>query len=175
MATATRHPHGPAPRLPGRHHPPRHRAQPRHRPRRSWATPRGKIFSLPADLPIERASSRIVEEQHSRVPVYEVKPGIIADPDRIIGVVYSKDVSRILHLLAVTLSLGGAVTPSLLPSARSCAKSSSSPKPNSPVELLQEFQDRRRQIAVVVDEFGSTVGIVTAEDALEQVSRRARR
>ena len=38
---------------------------------REIMTPRGKIFSLPADMPIERASARIVEEQHSRVPVYE--------------------------------------------------------------------------------------------------------
>jgi CBS domain containing-hemolysin-like protein len=37
------------------------------------------------------------------------------------------------------------------------------------VELLQEFQDRRRQIAIVVDEFGSTLGLVTAEDVLEQI------
>src|SRR6195952_3172760 len=37
------------------------------------------------------------------------------------------------------------------------------------VELLQEFQERRRQVAIVVDEFGSTVGLVTAEDALEQI------
>ncbi|MES2392001.1 MAG: CBS domain-containing protein, partial [Acidobacteriota bacterium] len=36
-------------------------------------------------------------------------------------------------------------------------------------ELLQEFQERRRQIAIVVDEFGSTLGLVTAEDVLEQV------
>jgi CBS domain containing-hemolysin-like protein len=43
------------------------------------------------------------------------------------------------------------------------------PETKLAVELLQEFQERRRQIAVVVDEFGSTVGIVTAEDALEQV------
>ena len=38
---------------------------------REIMTPRGKIFSLPADMPIEQASARIVEEQHSRVPVYE--------------------------------------------------------------------------------------------------------
>src|SRR6202051_1242645 len=67
---------------------------------REIMTPRGKIFALPADMPIERASGRIVEEQHSRIPVYEVKgdaAGAVADPDRIIGVVYSKDISRLMH------------------------------------------------------------------------------
>ena len=135
---------------------------------REIMTPRGKIFSLPADLPIERASARIVEEQHSRVPVYEVRPDTPADPDRIIGVVYSKDVSRIMHFRAVTLGLGGAVTPSL--TLRQVMRDVFVvPETKLAVELLQEFQDRRRQIAVVVDEFGSTVGIVTAEDVLEQV------
>ena len=43
------------------------------------------------------------------------------------------------------------------------------PETKLAVELLQEFQERRRQIAVVVDEFGSTLGMVTAEDVLEQV------
>src|ERR1017187_1845744 len=50
---------------------------------REVMTPRGKIFSLPADMPIELASARIVEEQHSRVPVYEIKgdlSGSGADP-----------------------------------------------------------------------------------------------
>jgi CBS domain containing-hemolysin-like protein len=135
---------------------------------REIMTPRGKIFSLPADMPIERASARIVEEQHSRVPVYEVKTGVVADPDRIIGVVYSKDVSRLMHFRAVTLSLGGAVAPSV--TLRQVMRDVFVvPETKLAVELLQEFQTRRRQIAVVVDEFGSTVGIVTAEDVLEQV------
>ena len=43
------------------------------------------------------------------------------------------------------------------------------PETKLAVELLQEFQERRRQVAVVVDEFGTTVGLVTAEDALEQL------
>ena len=43
------------------------------------------------------------------------------------------------------------------------------PETKLAVELLQEFQERRRHIAIVVDEFGTTVGLVTAEDALEQV------
>jgi CBS domain containing-hemolysin-like protein len=43
------------------------------------------------------------------------------------------------------------------------------PETKLAIELLQEFQESRRHIAVVVDEFGSTVGIVTAEDILEQI------
>ena len=139
---------------------------------REIMTPRGKIFSLPADLPIERASARIVEEQHSRVPVYEgtsdAASGLMADPDRIVGVVYSKDISRLMHFRAVALGLGGAVDTgqTLRQVMRDVFVV---PETKLAVELLQEFQERRRQIAVVVDEFGSTVGIVTAEDVLEQV------
>jgi CBS domain containing-hemolysin-like protein len=135
---------------------------------REIMTPRGKIFSLPADMPIDRASARIVEEQHSRVPVYEVLPDTPADPDRIIGVVYSKDISRLMHFRAVTLSLGGQVNSSI--TLRQVMHDVFVvPETKLAVELLQEFQTRRRQIAVVVDEFGSTVGIATAEDVLEQV------
>src|ERR1019366_4892994 len=134
---------------------------------REIMTPRGKIFSLPADMPIERASARIVEEQFSRVPVYEVKgdaaAGKMADPDRIIGVVYSKDIARLMHFRAVTLGLGGAVN-SMLTLRQVMREVFVAPETKLAVELLQEFQDRRRQIAVAVDEFGSTVGIVSAED-----------
>src|ERR1700735_2232896 len=45
-------------------------------------TPRGKIFSLPADMTLEQASARIVDEQHSRIPVYDPEKG----RDHIIGV-----------------------------------------------------------------------------------------
>jgi CBS domain containing-hemolysin-like protein len=73
-----------------------------------------------------------------------------------------------MHFRAVTLSLGGAVAPSL--TLRQVMREVFVvPETKLAVELLQEFQTRRRQIAVVVDEFGSTVGIVTAEDVLEQV------
>src|SRR6195952_1315589 len=60
---------------------------------REIMTPRGKIFSLPADLSVERASARIIEEQHSRIPVYDT--AIVtrhksrhADTDQITGIVY---------------------------------------------------------------------------------------
>jgi putative hemolysin len=136
---------------------------------REIMTPRGKIFSLPANLPLEQASARIVDEQHTRVPVYDPARG----PEHIIGIVHSKDVSRLMHFRAVALGMGA-------PAARVRGESGMTlrevmrevlfvPETKLAVDLLQDFQERRRQIAIVVDEFGTTVGLVTAEDALEQV------
>jgi CBS domain containing-hemolysin-like protein len=119
---------------------------------REIMTPRGKIFSLPADMPVEQASARIVEEQHSRVPVFD-PAGAGSGIDNIVGIVYSKDVSRFMHLRSVALALGG--------------RGQSETK--LAIDLLQEFQQHRRQIAIVVDEFGSTAGLVTAEDIIEQL------
>jgi len=132
---------------------------------REIMTPRGKIFSLPADLPVEQASARIVEEQHSRVPVYDpAGPGT----DNIIGIVYSKDVSRFMHLRSVALALGGRGQSGL--TIRQIMRTPTMvPETKLAIELLQEFQQSRRQIAIVVNEFGSTVGLVTAEDIIEQV------
>jgi magnesium and cobalt exporter, CNNM family len=131
---------------------------------REIMTPRGSIFSLPADLPLQQASARIVEEQHSRVPVYEPSHG----PEDIIGVVYSKDISRLMHFRSVALSMGG-TGESGLTIRQVMRELAVVPETKLAIELLQEFQERRRHIAIVVDEFGSTVGLVTAEDVLEQV------
>jgi CBS domain containing-hemolysin-like protein len=132
---------------------------------REIMTPRGKIFSLPADMSVEQASARIVEEQHSRVPVYDpAGPGT----DNIIGIVYSKDVSRFMHLRSVALTLGGRGQ-SGLTLRHIMRQPTVVPETKLAIELLQDFQQNRRQIAIVVDEFGSTVGLVTAEDVLEQV------
>jgi putative hemolysin len=127
-------------------------------------TPRGKIFSLPADMALEAASARVVEEQHSRIPVYDPEMG----RDHIIGIAYSKDVARLIHFRSVAQGLGsrGASGITLRQVMRDVLVV---PETKLAVELLQEFQDRRRQIAIVVDEFGSTLGLITAEDVLEQV------
>ncbi|MEO6983496.1 MAG: hemolysin family protein [Edaphobacter sp.] len=131
---------------------------------REIMTPRGNIFSLPADLSVERGSARIVEEQYSRVPVFDPDGG----PERIIGIVYSKDVSRLMHLRSVALALGGKGE-SGLTLRQIMHELTVVPETKPAMELLQEFQERRRHIAIVVDEFGSIVGLVTAEDALEQI------
>ena len=128
---------------------------------REVMTPRGKIFSLPATMAIEQASARVVEEQHSRIPVYDPVRGT----EHIIGMLYSKDVARLMHFRATASARGGVRADGAGRDAGSALRSGD----ELAVELLQEFQERRRQIAVVVDEFGTTVGLVTAEDALEQI------
>ncbi len=127
-------------------------------------TPRGKIFSLSADMALEQASARIVEEQHSRIPVYDPEKG----RDHIIGVTYSKDVSRLIHFRSVAQGLGNRA-PSGVTLRQVMRDVLVVPETKLAMELLQEFKHRRRQIAIVVDEFGSTLGLITAEDVLEQV------
>ena len=127
-------------------------------------TPRGKIFSLPADMPLEQASGRIVDEQHTRVPVFDPALG----RDHIIGVVHAMDVARLMHFRSVAQSMGNTAESGL--TLRQVMRDVQVvPETKLAIELLREFQERRRQIAVVVDEFGSTLGMVTAEDVLEQV------
>ncbi len=131
---------------------------------REIMTPRGKFFSLPADMSLERASARVVEEQHSRVPVYDPARG----PEHVVGVLYSKDVARLMHFRATALGLG-ATGVSGMRVREVMREALFVPETKLAVDLLQEFQERRRQMAMVVDEFGTTVGLVTAEDALEQI------
>jgi CBS domain containing-hemolysin-like protein len=136
---------------------------------REIMVPRQRIFSLPADTLIEEASARIVEEQHSRVPVYDPALG----PEHIVGVAYSKDLSRLMHFRIASkmepgapgrqspfgdLTLGQIMRDVLFV-----------PETKPVLDLLQEFKSRRRHLAIVVDEYGSTVGLVTVEDALEQL------
>jgi CBS domain containing-hemolysin-like protein len=129
---------------------------------REIMTPRARIFSLPADMPIELASARVVEEQHSRIPVFDPAQG----SDHIIGILYSKDLSRLMHFRTAGARPTGDSGLTLRQVMRDLLVV---PETKLAVELLQEFQERRRQIAIVVDEFGSTVGLVTAEDLLEQI------
>jgi len=131
---------------------------------REIMTPRGGIFALPADMSIELASAHVIEEQHSRVPVYDPALGT----EHIIGVVYAKDIARLMHFRRDS-RLPAAVKEPMVPLRNIVRDVLVMPETKLAVEVLQEFQERRRQIAIVVDEFGSTVGLVTAEDVLEQI------
>ena len=128
-------------------------------PIREIMTPRQKIFALPSNLPIEAASAQVIEHMRSRVPVYDETRG----PEHIIGVIYSKDLARLIFFRTaapvVELKLAQVMREVMVV-----------PETKSVLDLIREFQQRRRQMAIVVDEYGSTVGLVTAEDAIDQLT-----
>jgi CBS domain containing-hemolysin-like protein len=131
---------------------------------RQIMVPRNNIFSLSADLPLEEAMARVVEEQHSRVPVYDPQKG----KENIVGLLYSKDLSRVMHMRLADGHLGSQRSSGL--NVRHLMRDVLFIPESKPVaDLLTEFQRRKRHLAVVVDEFGSTSGLVTVEDVLEQL------
>ena len=132
---------------------------------RAIMTPRQSIVSLPADMLVEDASARIVDDQHSRVPVYDPARG----PEFIIGIVYSKDISRLMHFRASATTRFAGAPFSDMRLRQVMREVLVVPETKPVLDLLHEFQLRRRHIAIVVDEFGSTVGLVTVEDAIEQL------
>lgn len=129
---------------------------------REVMVPRPDIFSLPADMPAEEACARVVEEQHSRIPVYDPARG----PEFIVGVLYSKDLMRWMQYRlrrATAPAPGGLTVRSLMRDVLVVPETEPLP------DLLVEFKARRRHLAVVVDEYGSTAGVVSVEDVLEQI------
>jgi CBS domain containing-hemolysin-like protein len=129
---------------------------------REVMVPRPDIFSLPGDLSLDEALARVVEEQHSRIPVYDPQRG----PEHIIGVLYSKDLMRWARL---RLTQPMAARTSATRVAQIMHDVLVVPETKVLTELLEEFKDRKRHLAVVVDEFGSTAGVITVEDILEQL------
>jgi putative hemolysin len=134
---------------------------------RQVMVPRTRISSLPTDLNLDEALSRVVDDQHSRFPVYDPQRG----PEHIIGVLYAKDLMRWTRLRLRF----GIIAPA---SAERIAQMKIGqimhdvlvvPETKSLLDLLGEFQRRKRHLAVVVDEFGSTAGVISVEDVLEQL------
>jgi CBS domain containing-hemolysin-like protein len=131
---------------------------------REILVPRQNIFSLPADMTLEDAMARVVEDQHSRIPVYDPKLG----KEHIVGVLYSKDLARFMQLRMSTRERG--LTSEMTLRVRHVMRDVLVIPETKPVlDLLDEFRQRKRHLAIVVDEYGSTVGLVTVEDALEQI------
>lgn len=131
---------------------------------REIMVPRHSIFSLSAELPLEEAMAKVVEEQHSRVPVYDPEKG----RENIIGLLYSKDLSRVMYT-RLSSGVPFAARSSGLKVRHLMREVLFVPETKTVADLLVDFQTRKRHLAVVVDEFGSTSGLVTVEDVLEQL------
>jgi putative hemolysin len=133
---------------------------------REVMVPRPDIFSLAGDLTLQDAIDRVVEEQHSRVPIYDPKSG----PEHIIGVLYAKDLMRWAGLRLTARPLPP--VPSRITEMKINQVMHDAlvvPETKLLSELLEEFKERKRHMAIVVDEFGSTAGLITVEDILEQL------
>lgn len=128
---------------------------------REVMVPRTQMKAIEIETTVEEALSIIVESGHSRYPVYRDRI------DQIEGILYAKDLFRI-----VKSSLGNGQPRDDL--QRSLDRIIRRPvffvaETHKIGQLLREMQSRRFHLAVVVDEFGGTSGIVTLEDILEEI------
>ena len=131
---------------------------------REIMTPRQKIFSLPSNMLLEDACVRVFGRSHSRIPVYDEARG----PEYIVGAVYARDLARLFYLRA---SKTDAATPEgEVRLGQIMHEVLVVPESKSALDLLRDFKQNRRHLAIAVDEYGSTVGLVTAEDAIEQLA-----
>ena len=117
-------------------------------------TPRTDIFSLSIDLPLSRIIEDIRKGKRSRIPIYQ---GSI---DHIVGILYVKDLFQLNPADAASQghSLRRIIRPPYFVPGSKRANA-----------LLREFQLKKQHLAVVVDEFGGTAGIITLEDILEEI------
>jgi putative hemolysin len=115
--------------------------------------PRIAIAALPASATLEEAIDRIVDEGHSRIPVYE------DSIDEVVGILYAKD---LLPFLKPASGPRPAVRTLLRPPVFV-------PESMTIDDLLHEFQRRKVHIAIVLDEYGGTAGLLTIEDLLEEI------
>jgi putative hemolysin len=110
------------------------------------------IAAVEAETPISGVIDVVLAEGHSRIPVYE------DNIDNVIGVVYAKDLLRYSRDDAHRLTAREvARTPYFVPESKKVD------------ELLHELQAKKVHMAIVVDEYGGTAGLVTIEDILEEI------
>ncbi len=140
---------------------------------REIMTPRQRIVALPSNMFIEEASAAVIQHQHSRLPVYDETRG----PEHIIGIIYANDIARLMHFRPARPVVDSGSGGQLLTTGYHSLRLSQImrdvfvvPETKTVLDLLRDLQKKRRQLAIVVDEYGTTVGLVTVEDAVEQLT-----
>ena len=119
---------------------------------REIMVPRIDVCALEAEKSIVEAVNTIIDEGYSRIPVYE------ETIDNIVGVLYAKDLLKCLKDGELDMPVRGLVRPAyFIPDSKKID------------ELLHELQQRKVHMAIVMDEYGGTAGLVTIEDLLEEI------
>ncbi len=119
---------------------------------REVMVPRIDIIAVESKTPIQQALDLILEKGHSRIPVYE------ETIDNIIGLLYAKDLLGHLRDGDAAVALHDILRPAYF-----------IPETKKVDELLQDLQQRKVHMAIVVDEYGGTAGLVTIEDLVEEI------
>jgi CBS domain containing-hemolysin-like protein len=114
--------------------------------------PRVEMFCLPISLSMAEMEAEIIKARHTRIPIYG------SDRDDILGILFARD------LISGISGEGGSVHVDKL-----LKKPWFVPEVKSAASLLREFQTRKMQIAIIVDEYGGVSGMVTIEDILESL------
>jgi magnesium and cobalt transporter len=119
---------------------------------REIMVPRTDMVSCPTTATLSQLLDAIINSGHSRIPIFE------GTNDRIVGVIYAKD---LLHFwgrpdaeIKVTRVMR---TPYFVPETKNVE------------ELLQEFRTKRVHMAIAIDEYGGTSGLITIEDLIEEI------
>ena len=119
-------------------------------------TPRTKLVCLQKDMVIHEFLELFQNERHHRYPVYD------EHFDNIVGVLSIKEVLKNIGATEIEQCINAPISEIMLPPYVV-------PETKSLRSLLADFKSQRQQMAIVIDEFGGTAGIVTLEDILEQV------
>jgi CBS domain containing-hemolysin-like protein len=119
---------------------------------REVMTPRPDIVAIPASATLDELRALFREQEYSRIPVYQ------ENLDNILGIVFVKDLIHLTGAEGSAQPIAGLVRPVAVV-----------PETKRVQDLLREFQRNRVQIAIVVDEYGGTAGLVTLEDLIEEI------
>ena len=114
-------------------------------------TPRTDMFALSADLGWDEITQQIHKAGHTRVPIYE------GNLDTIIGMIYAKDLLQYMNLPHPANLADVLRKPYFVPETKTLD------------DLLREFKSRKVHVAIVLDEYGGTAGLVTIEDVVEEI------
>ena len=115
-------------------------------------TPKIDMFTVNIEDSLDDILPRIIENFYSRVPVYGV------GEKEILGVLFTKDLTRLKHLPREKINLKSILHPII-----------SVPQSKKIKEMLEEFRKLKRHMATVLDEYGSVCGLVTLEDIIEEL------
>ncbi len=119
---------------------------------REVMTPRTSVFAIEGNKSINDVWKDIVEQGYSRIPVY--KDGM----DEIIGILYIKDLLNAVKEGKCDM-----------PVKEFMRKAYFVPETKSIIKILEDFKTQKVHMAIVIDEYGGTVGVVTIEDLIEEI------